>query len=180
MAGGPDGYQHFFEHFGPTLTQPWTRLDAPPISDQMKELLVSNFTSSSSSSSSSSSPRPHPQVEGSERSAGAHNMEALCARRDAAIVGVLHALKENERPVSFGEFTSSPTVVCERDLASRCCVTDRFWLQTRTRCRRTTPRHTRNLRRAGTSERSTTWAGAMSLGWGRARTRSQRRNGTPR
>ena len=24
MAGGPDGYQHFFEHFGPTLTQPWT------------------------------------------------------------------------------------------------------------------------------------------------------------
>ena len=23
LAGGPEGYEHFFEHFGPTLTQPW-------------------------------------------------------------------------------------------------------------------------------------------------------------
>ena len=86
LAGGADGYRHFFDHFGPTLTQPWTRLVAPPISEEMQRLLV----------------------EGSERALRAEGLEpgadgarALMARRDDAIVATLAALKRHPRPVSF-------------------------------------------------------------------------------
>jgi carnitine 3-dehydrogenase len=40
LAGGPGGMAHMLDHFGPALLEPWTRLDAPPLTDELREKLV--------------------------------------------------------------------------------------------------------------------------------------------
>ena len=41
IAGGEDGMRHFVEHFGPTLSAPWTKLvDVPELTSEFLEKLV--------------------------------------------------------------------------------------------------------------------------------------------
>ena len=40
LAGGDDGMRHFLEQFGPALKLPWTKLEAPELTDQLIDTLV--------------------------------------------------------------------------------------------------------------------------------------------
>lgn len=41
LAGGPAGMRHMLEQFGPSLKSPWTRLEAPELTDQLREGVIS-------------------------------------------------------------------------------------------------------------------------------------------
>lgn len=41
LAGGKQGMRHFMRQFGPTLKLPWTHLEAPPLSEELLERIVS-------------------------------------------------------------------------------------------------------------------------------------------
>lgn len=41
LAGGPGGMRRMLEHFGPATELPWTRLVAPPLTDQLIDRVVS-------------------------------------------------------------------------------------------------------------------------------------------
>jgi carnitine 3-dehydrogenase len=40
LAGGPGGMAHMLDHFGPALLEPWTRLDAPILTRELRDLVV--------------------------------------------------------------------------------------------------------------------------------------------
>jgi len=40
LAGGDGGMRHFLEHFGSALKTPWTRLEAPPLTDKLIERMA--------------------------------------------------------------------------------------------------------------------------------------------
>jgi carnitine 3-dehydrogenase len=40
LAGGQGGMAHMLDHFGPALLQPWTRLDAPPLTSILRDQVV--------------------------------------------------------------------------------------------------------------------------------------------
>jgi carnitine 3-dehydrogenase len=41
LAGGQGGMAHMLDHFGPALLEPWTRLVAPELTPQLRDLVVS-------------------------------------------------------------------------------------------------------------------------------------------
>jgi carnitine 3-dehydrogenase len=41
LAGGPGGMAHMLDHFGPALLEPWTRLEAPALTPQLRDRVVS-------------------------------------------------------------------------------------------------------------------------------------------
>ena len=41
LAGGEGGMAHMLDHFGPSLKSPWTRLDAPELTGQLRDSVVS-------------------------------------------------------------------------------------------------------------------------------------------
>jgi carnitine 3-dehydrogenase len=41
LAGGPAGMAHMLDHFGAALLEPWTRLEAPPLTPALRERMVS-------------------------------------------------------------------------------------------------------------------------------------------
>jgi carnitine 3-dehydrogenase len=41
LAGGSEGMAHMLDHFGAALLEPWTRLEAPPLTPQLREQMVS-------------------------------------------------------------------------------------------------------------------------------------------
>lgn len=71
LAGGEGGMRHFLEHFAPSLQWDWTRLEAPPWSDELLERIV----------------------EQSDIQAGQRSYEDYELLRDDCLVGVLQALK---------------------------------------------------------------------------------------
>jgi carnitine 3-dehydrogenase len=40
LAGGPGGMAHMLDHFGPALLEPWTRLEAPPLTPELRDRMV--------------------------------------------------------------------------------------------------------------------------------------------
>lgn len=40
LAGGVGGMAHMLDHFGAALLEPWTRLEAPPLTEELRERLV--------------------------------------------------------------------------------------------------------------------------------------------
>jgi carnitine 3-dehydrogenase len=65
LAGGQGGMRHMLEHFGPSLKSPWTRLEAPELTDTLREAVIVGV------------------AEAEKRSVG-----ELIIERDAAIVAV--------------------------------------------------------------------------------------------
>jgi carnitine 3-dehydrogenase len=41
LAGGSAGMEHMLDHFGAALLEPWTRLEAPPLTGQLRERMIS-------------------------------------------------------------------------------------------------------------------------------------------
>src|SRR5258707_4468361 len=40
LAGGPGGMAHMLDHFAPALLEPWTRLDAPSLTQELRDRVV--------------------------------------------------------------------------------------------------------------------------------------------
>jgi carnitine 3-dehydrogenase len=72
LAGGEGGMAHMLDHFGPSLKAPWTRLEAPELTPELRDAVV----------------------EGCEDEAGKRTIADLVAERDRAIIAVQRAVEE--------------------------------------------------------------------------------------
>ena len=70
LAGGQGGMAHMLDHFGPSLLSPWTRLDAPELTPELRDAVV----------------------DGCEREADGRSIDDLVAERDRGVIAVLRAL----------------------------------------------------------------------------------------
>jgi carnitine 3-dehydrogenase len=70
LAGGAGGMAHMLDHFGPALEQPWTRLEAPPLTRELRDRMV----------------------EGCAAEAAGRSIADLVRERDAKLVAILKAL----------------------------------------------------------------------------------------
>jgi carnitine 3-dehydrogenase len=74
MAGGEAGMRHFLAQFGPALKLPWTRLEAPELTEALIDMVAAQ----------------------SDAQAGAAGIRDLEARRDACLVAILDALRAQD------------------------------------------------------------------------------------
>lgn len=74
IAGGEAGMRHFLAQFGPALKLPWTRLEAPELTDEVIEKIVAQ----------------------SDAQAGGRSVRELERLRDDCLVGVMQALRAQD------------------------------------------------------------------------------------
>ncbi len=72
LAGGPGGMAHMLDHFGPSLKSPWTRLEAPELTPELRDRMV----------------------DGCEEAADGRSIPELVADRDKAVIAVMRAVNE--------------------------------------------------------------------------------------
>jgi carnitine 3-dehydrogenase len=70
LAGGQGGMAHMLDHFGPSLLSPWTRLEAPELTPELRDAVVA----------------------GCEREADGRSIDELVAERDRGVIAILRAL----------------------------------------------------------------------------------------
>lgn len=70
LAGGEGGMAHMLDHFGPSLKSPWTRLQAPELTDDLRDRMVQGCTDA----------------------AGGRSVAELVSDRDRAIIDVMRAV----------------------------------------------------------------------------------------
>jgi carnitine 3-dehydrogenase len=75
LAGGEGGMAHMLDHFGPSLLAPWTRLDAPELTGELRDAMV----------------------EGTAGEAGDRDYPALVAERDRAVIAIRRAVEQARR-----------------------------------------------------------------------------------
>jgi carnitine 3-dehydrogenase len=73
LAGGPGGMGHMLDHFGPALLEPWTRLEAPDLTPELRDRVVAGAT----------------------EAAGGQTVAELAQRRDAFLVDLLLLLERH-------------------------------------------------------------------------------------
>lgn len=71
LAGGEGGMAHMLDHFGPSLKAPWTRLEAPELTQRLRDDMVA----------------------GCDSAAGDRSIADLVAERDRAIIAVQRAVE---------------------------------------------------------------------------------------
>ena len=74
IGGGEGGMAYCLEQFGPALKLPWSRMEAPELTETLKKSLI----------------------EGSGRLAGERDYETLNRQRDAGLVAISKALSDND------------------------------------------------------------------------------------
>jgi len=79
LAGGEAGMRHMLEQFGPALEWPWTKLVAPPLTNELIDRMV----------------------EGTQEQAGGLSIAELERRRDDYLIAVMYSLRETR--VGAGE-----------------------------------------------------------------------------
>ncbi len=82
LAGGEQGMRHMLEQFGPALEWPWTKLVAPPLTDELIDRLV----------------------EGTAEQAAGRSIAELERLRDDYLIAVMYALRESK--IGAGEVLS--------------------------------------------------------------------------
>lgn len=75
LAGGPGGMGHMLDHFGPALLEPWTRLEAPPLTRELRDRMV----------------------EGCVSEADGRSVEELARERDDFLADLLTLLDQHRR-----------------------------------------------------------------------------------
>ncbi|MGH3435788.1 MAG: 3-hydroxyacyl-CoA dehydrogenase NAD-binding domain-containing protein [Sciscionella sp.] len=70
LAGGEGGMAHMLDHFGPSLKSPWTRLEAPELTPELRKNMVA----------------------GCEEAAGGRSIGDLIAQRDRAVIAIQRAV----------------------------------------------------------------------------------------
>jgi carnitine 3-dehydrogenase len=73
LAGGPGGMGHMLDHFGPALLEPWTRLEAPELTPELRDRVVA----------------------GAVQQADGRTVSELEQRRDAFLVDLLLLLEKH-------------------------------------------------------------------------------------
>lgn len=76
LAGGDNGMRHFMEQFGPALKLPWTKLEAPELTDTLIDRIV----------------------EGCDERRAGRSISELEQRRDKALIAIMQTL----RPLGLG------------------------------------------------------------------------------
>jgi carnitine 3-dehydrogenase len=76
LAGGAGGMAHMLDHFGPSLAEPWTRLQAPPLTPELRERMVA----------------------GCAAEAAGRTVAELARERDRKLVAILKALAAFDTP----------------------------------------------------------------------------------
>jgi carnitine 3-dehydrogenase len=71
LAGGEGGMAHMLDHFGPSLKSPWTRLEAPELTRELRDAVV----------------------EGCEDEANGRSVAALVNERDKGLIAIIKALR---------------------------------------------------------------------------------------
>lgn len=74
LAGGETGMRDFMRQFGPTLKLPWTKLEAPALSDELVDKLVA----------------------GTQRQAAGRSVKELERLRDDCLIAIMQALRQYE------------------------------------------------------------------------------------
>ena len=72
LAGGEGGMAHMLDHFGPSLKSPWTRLEAPELTDELRDAMV----------------------KGCDEAADGRSIADLVADRDRAVIAVMRAIDD--------------------------------------------------------------------------------------
>lgn len=72
LAGGQGGMAHMLDHFGPSLKSPWTRLEAPELSQELRDSVVN----------------------GCDEAAAGRTVSDLIKERDQAIVAIRNLMDE--------------------------------------------------------------------------------------
>ncbi|MEB3368914.1 3-hydroxyacyl-CoA dehydrogenase NAD-binding domain-containing protein [Saccharopolyspora mangrovi] len=72
LAGGEGGMAHMLDHFGPSLKAPWTRLEAPELTGELRDRMV----------------------DGCEQAADGRDNAALVSERDRAVIAVMRAMQQ--------------------------------------------------------------------------------------
>jgi carnitine 3-dehydrogenase len=72
LAGGEGGMAHMLDHFGPSLLAPWTRLDAPELTPELRDAMV-------------------------EGTAADRSFDDLVAERDRAVIAIRRAVEAARR-----------------------------------------------------------------------------------
>lgn len=80
LAGGQGGMAHMLDHFGPSLKSPWTRLEAPELTDGLRDGVVA----------------------GVDDEARGRTVDELVQARDASIIAVRKAVAEIRRAYTGG------------------------------------------------------------------------------
>ncbi|MET9794130.1 3-hydroxyacyl-CoA dehydrogenase NAD-binding domain-containing protein [Nocardiopsis alba] len=75
LAGGEGGMAHMLDHFGPSLKSPWTRLEAPELTTELRDRMVA----------------------GTDEVVAGRSTAELIAQRDRRLIAVARALEEVER-----------------------------------------------------------------------------------
>ncbi|MDS1270443.1 3-hydroxyacyl-CoA dehydrogenase NAD-binding domain-containing protein [Lipingzhangella sp. LS1_29] len=75
LAGGTGGMAHMLDHFGPALQAPWTRMEAPHLTQQLRDAMVT----------------------GTDDVVAGREVTQLIAQRDRRMIAVLRALEEVDR-----------------------------------------------------------------------------------
>lgn len=78
LAGGEGGMAHMLDHFGPSLKSPWTRLEAPELTDALRDRMV----------------------DGCADAADGRSIADLIAERDQGLIAVLRAVADNRAATS--------------------------------------------------------------------------------
>lgn len=71
LAGGDTGMRHFFEQFGPALKWPWTKLEAPELTDELIDKMV----------------------DGTEAQLADGTIQEFEQKRDECLIAIMQALK---------------------------------------------------------------------------------------
>jgi carnitine 3-dehydrogenase len=72
LGGGPGGIAHYLEHLGPSQVRRWSELKTPALTDELKRAVI----------------------DGVAKECGGAGITELEARRDAALIALLEALRE--------------------------------------------------------------------------------------
>ena len=80
LAGGEGGMAHMLDHFGPSLKSPWTRLEAPELTDDLRDQMV----------------------DGCADAAAGRTVADLVAERDRGLIAVMKAVSAARSPVQDG------------------------------------------------------------------------------
>ena len=88
LAGGPGGMAHVLDHFGPTLKEPWTRLVAPELTDELRQRVI----------------------DGCDREAAGRSVAELVAERDRCLVAIMRARDAIQIPAVGGSSASGTDV----------------------------------------------------------------------
>jgi len=75
LGGGEGGMAHLLDHFGPSLKEPWTRLEAPELTAELRQRMV----------------------DGCLREAGNRTMADLVRERDICLLRIIKALEDFRR-----------------------------------------------------------------------------------